>query len=114
MGDFVLQKLPETIKENCDAIDDFGSGYANFENLVKLDADIIKIDGSLIKELDTNTNAHDIINAITYFAKRKGIVTVAEFVSSEAIFSEVKALGINYAQGFYIHTPSEGITIVDV
>lgn len=87
------------------AIDDFGSGYANFENLLKLDADIIKIDGSLIKEIDKNQNAYDIVETILAFAKKKSIKTVAEFVSSKEIFDVVCELGFDYAQGYFIAPP---------
>jgi len=88
------------------AIDDFGSGYANFENLLKLDADFIKLDGSLIRDIHVNTDAYDIVEAIVGFARKKKIQTVAEFVSNQDIFECVNRLGIDYAQGYFIGMPS--------
>lgn len=88
------------------AIDDFGVGYSNFEYLLRLQVDFIKIDGSLIKNIDTDENAYATVKAITHFAKSLGILVVAEFVHKEAILTIVKELGIDFAQGFYLHEPS--------
>ena len=91
------------------AIDDFGSGYSNFEYLIKLDADYIKIDGSLIKDVLVSKGNENIITMIINFAKDQGFKTIAEFVSSKEILEKVKHLGVDYVQGYYIHEPSEKI-----
>ncbi len=88
------------------AIDDFGSGYSNFEQILKLDIDYIKIDGSLIKDILTNKENEIIIKTIINFAKELKVETIAEFVSSKEIFEKVKSLGIDYAQGYYIGKPA--------
>ena len=88
------------------AIDDFGAGYSNFERLTELRVDFIKIDGSLIKNLDKNEEMKVIVKTITMFAKELGIRTIAEYVHSKAILTCVRELGIDYAQGFYIGKPS--------
>lgn len=87
------------------AIDDFGTGYSNFENILKLNVDILKIDGSLIKSINENPRHRIVVEAIVDFAHRIGIDTVAEFVSSEEILQNVTDLGITYAQGFYTGKP---------
>jgi len=87
------------------AIDDFGSGYSNFEHLINLNIDYIKIDGSLISQLGENINAYKVVKVITEFAKEMEILTVAEFVKNETIYEYVKELGINYSQGFYFYKP---------
>lgn len=92
------------------AIDDFGSGYSNFIHLLRLKVDIIKIDGSLISDLDRDENAQMIVGSIVDFASKLGILTVAEFVHSEAVYHKVKELGIDYSQGYYISEPKEEIT----
>ncbi len=89
------------------AIDDFGSGYSNFEHLLKLNIDYIKIDGTLIKNLDTDKNAQIVAKTIVDFAKRLNILTVAEFVHNEAIHIKVKELNISRSQGFYLAKPQE-------
>ena len=88
------------------AIDDFGAGYSNFEYLLRLNVDFIKIDGSLIKNLDTDANAYATVKTITHFAKNLGILVVAEFVHKKEILEKVQELGIDFAQGFYLHEPS--------
>ncbi|WP_295051858.1 EAL domain-containing protein [Sulfuricurvum sp.] len=87
------------------AIDDFGTGYSNFAHIIKLDVDILKIDGSLIRNIDTDTNAQTILIAITEFSKHLGLHTVAEFVHSEAVYNKCRELGIDYLQGYYLGEP---------
>ncbi len=91
------------------AIDDFGSGYSNFSHVVNLKPDFIKIDGSLIKDIHENPYTQIIVSTIVDFSNKLGIQTIAEFVSSEEIFSIVKSMGIDYSQGFYIGKPVEYI-----
>lgn len=91
------------------AIDDFGSGYSNFAYLIKLDVDYIKIDGSLIKDFIENKNHLNIVTTILEFAKLQNIKTVAEFVYKKDILDKVTDLGIDYAQGFFIHEPSKEV-----
>ena len=87
------------------AIDDFGSGYSNFEHILKLPIDYIKIDGSLVKNIETDKNSEIIIAAIVDLAKKKGIKTVSEYVYSKEIFERVKYLGVDYVQGYYFQEP---------
>lgn len=87
------------------AIDDFGTGYSNFEYLVQLKADYIKIDGSLIKGINTNTTSQIVVKNIVNFAKDLNMETVAEFVENEEIFNKAKELGIDYSQGYYFSEP---------
>lgn len=89
------------------AIDDFGSGYANYEHLAKLQADIIKIDGSLIKKLEYDHVANAVVESMLTFTRKLNTKVVAEFVSSEAIFKHVCGEGIDYSQGFYLSEPLE-------
>lgn len=87
------------------AIDDFGSGYSNFARILNLAIDIIKIDGSLIRNLDTDEKAITIVETIVNFTRNSSIETVAEFVHNEAIAEIVQKLGINCGQGFYYYEP---------
>jgi PAS domain S-box-containing protein/diguanylate cyclase (GGDEF)-like protein len=88
------------------AIDDFGSGYANFEHIMNIDADFIKIDGSLIKNIDTDNNAYIITEAIISFSRKLGRKTITEYIHNEEVFKVVKKLGADYSQGFYFGIPS--------
>lgn len=87
------------------AIDDFGTGYSNFMHLVSLNADILKIDGSIIQAVLSDSNAEVIVKTLVTFAKQLGMETVAEFVDSKQILEKVTELGIDYSQGFYLSKP---------
>jgi diguanylate cyclase (GGDEF)-like protein len=91
------------------AIDDFGSGYSNFVYLTELRPDFIKIDGSLIKNIEKSQN-QKIVKAIVNFAKSLGIETIAEFVCSQKVYNICKNLGIDGFQGYFIHMPSKEIS----
>jgi len=87
------------------AIDDFGTGYSNFSYLLKMDIDYLKLDASLIKHLDNDKNSKKIVETIKTFANKMGAKTIAEFVHNEKVFEEVKNVGIDFAQGYYIGKP---------
>jgi EAL domain-containing protein (putative c-di-GMP-specific phosphodiesterase class I) len=92
------------------AIDDFGSGYANFEHIININADFIKIDGSLIKNINKDKNAAIITEAIISFSKKLGRKTITEYVHNEEVYEMVKALGADYSQGYYFGEPSPKVT----
>lgn len=87
------------------AIDDFGSGYSNFEHLLKMNIDFLKIDASLIKNIANNQNSYKITRTIIEFAKSLNLKTIAEFVENKEIFEIVKDLGADYSQGYYFSEP---------
>ena len=89
------------------AIDDFGSGYSNFSYIIKIKPDYVKIDGSIIKDIDINKDSYAIARAIVAFAKDLGIKTIAEYVHSKEIFNVCKEIGIDEFQGFYLGIPSK-------
>ncbi len=91
------------------AIDDFGSGFANFEYLTKINATYIKLDGSIIKNIDKDLNTQIIVDTIIGFAKKMGLKTIAEFVHSKEVYEIVKDLGVDYVQGYYFAEPKPKI-----
>lgn len=86
------------------AIDDFGSGFSNYEHILNINTDYIKLDGSLIKKIDTDVY-YNLVKSIVQFCKQQNIKIVAEFVSDLKILRYVKALDIDYSQGYYIGKP---------
>lgn len=82
-------------------IDDFGKGYSNFGMLEALDVDYVKIDGSLIQGIDRSKRQAIVVKGIHTFCQRLGVDTVAEKVSNASEYRVVKAIGIEYAQGWY-------------
>lgn len=93
------------------AIDDFGSGYSNFEYLLQLNIDYIKIDGSLIKNLDTDKNAQIVVETIVSFAKKLDIIVIAEYVHNKDVYEKVKALNIDRSQGFFLEEPQDSLIL---
>ncbi|HET8849814.1 MAG TPA: EAL domain-containing protein [Marinobacter sp.] len=87
------------------AIDDFGTGYSNFSHLQSLNVDFIKIDGSLIRNLDQEDKAMLVTSGIVQFARSLNIATVAEFVHSPSVQARVEQLGIDFSQGGNIGMP---------
>lgn len=87
------------------AIDDFGSGYSNFEHIINLNIDYLKIDGSLIKNIDKDKNSQIIVKNIQNFANEMGLQTVAEFVCCKKVYDVINKIGIDYSQGFYFDEP---------
>ncbi len=87
------------------AIDDFGSGYSNIKRFIEYEPDIIKIDGSLIKNLEHDEKLFSIVKGLVYFTKEQHIQTVGEFVENENIYLILKDLGIDYSQGYYFGKP---------
>ena len=91
------------------AIDDFGIENSNFNRLLEMNADIIKVDGAFIGELKDNEKLALIVETIVNLAKSLGVKTVAEFVKDEYTYETVKELGIDYAQGYFIGKPQPTI-----
>jgi len=87
------------------ALDDFGSGYSNFSHILKLPVDYIKIDASLISNIDRDPHARLMVETIVGLAHKLHVKTIAEFVSSQSILDVVKELNVDYAQGFHLGKP---------
>lgn len=87
------------------AIDDFGSGYSNFEHIIKMNVDYLKIDASLIKNIATDDNSQKVTQTIVDFAKKLNLKTIAEYVENESIFNITREMGVDFSQGYYFSPP---------
>ncbi|MDD3342702.1 MAG: bifunctional diguanylate cyclase/phosphodiesterase [Sulfurospirillaceae bacterium] len=87
-------------------IDDFGSGYSNFNYLSEIRPDYIKIDGTIIQKILDDKLSFLLVKNIVSFAKEAQIKVIAEYVSDEMIYKKIKSLEIEYAQGFYFSIPA--------
>ncbi|MGM0518040.1 MAG: EAL domain-containing response regulator [Campylobacterota bacterium] len=104
--DEVTKFISNVRKFDCQVgVDDFGAGYSNFNLLTLLNIDFVKIDGSLIENINTSKDLEIIVTTIANFSKEFGVKTVAEFVSKEEIYEKIKELGIDYCQGYYFERP---------
>ena len=91
------------------AIDDFGTGYSNFAHILKIRPNYIKIDGSLIKNINTEKSSYELVKSIIDFSKALNIKVIAEFVHSSDVYKTVLELGVDEFQGFYLAEPANKI-----
>mgnify|MGYP001454586109 CR=1 FL=1 len=87
------------------AIDDFGAGYTSFKNLKVLNVDMVKIDGSFVKDLAEDSTGEVFIRTMIEIAQTFGMETVAEWVGNEETAEFLKKAGITYLQGFHYGMP---------
>ncbi len=87
------------------AIDDFGSGYSNFEYLMRMPIDIMKIDGTLIKNIHKDQKSLEIVKTLIQFCKAMNLKVVVEYVENIETLELLKSLNVNYFQGYYFHKP---------
>lgn len=87
------------------ALDDFGAGMSSFAYLKNLPVDIIKIDGSFIRDMLDDPVSYAMVRAATDIGHQIGLTVVAEWVTSEAVMQALRKLGVDLAQGFSLHMP---------
>ena len=86
-------------------IDDFGTGYSNFNLIEKLKPDFIKIDGSLIENIEKSLTKRSIVEAIYAFCRTLRIETVAEKVETKGQYEILRSIGVDLIQGWYFSKP---------
>lgn len=87
------------------AIDDFGAGHTSFDSLERLNADVVKIDGSLVVDVGRSTSQREFLRSMVALAEACGMETVAEWIVDEDAVNFAKELGVTYLQGYYIGRP---------
>ena len=87
------------------AIDDFGSGYSNLLEIIKMRPDIIKIDGEIIKNLLNDPMNRQLMDVIIYMSNVFNVDLVAEYAESEELQTFLMSKGIRYSQGYYFSKP---------
>ena len=91
------------------SIDNFGKGYSNFSHVLELNPNIIKVDGSLIKDICKDKKSYIIVKTIINFAKELGIDIIVEYVHNREVMEKTKELNVDGFQGYFIAKPSEKI-----
>ena len=87
------------------ALDDFGAGLSSFAYLKNLPVDLLKIDGSFVKGLASDSFSRATVAAVNQVGRTMGLDTVAEYVEDEAICQVCRELGVTYGQGYGIGRP---------
>ena len=87
------------------SLDDFGSGMASFGYLKNLPVDFLKIDGSFIRNIESDPISYSIVRAVTDIGHQHGLQVVAEWVGDERARDLLRGLSVDYAQGFAVHRP---------
>ncbi len=106
-NDVLIAFLKDAREIGCKiAVDDFGVGFATYTSIISLKPDIIKIDGGIIKRIDSSEENRMVLDSICYMAKLIGAKTVAEFVENESIQRVVEQNGIDFSQGYLYSKPT--------
>jgi diguanylate cyclase (GGDEF)-like protein len=89
----------------CFALDDFGVGFSSFSYLNMLPVNYLKIDGSFVRDLDSDPTKLALVQAMNAVAHALGKQTIAEFVENENIWRILNELGVDCGQGYYLGGP---------
>lgn len=102
-----VTRFISTLKEyNCQfALDNFGRGISSFGYLKNLPIDFLKIDGDIVSSMAKGNAEHAMVAAINQIGKVMGIKTIAEHVESESTLTQLRAMEVDYAQGYKISRP---------
>ena len=87
------------------SLDDFGSGNASYQYLKHLPVDYLKIDGMFVKDIHNNADDFALVKSINEIAHLMGKKTIAEYAESNEVIAKLKAIGVDYLQGFAISKP---------
>ena len=87
------------------ALDDFGAGYTSFSYLKELTADLLKIDGSFIVDMNRHPANVAIVEAIVSLARNLGMKTIAEWAEDSATVQTLTEIGVDYVQGYVVARP---------
>ncbi|HYR84250.1 MAG TPA: EAL domain-containing protein [Terriglobia bacterium] len=88
------------------AVDDAGAGFASFRHILRLQPDIIKLDMSLTRDIDTDAARRALASALIRFAHETGSKIVAEGVETASELRVLRSLGVNKAQGYFLGRPA--------
>ena len=88
------------------AVDDAGAGFASLRHILRLEPDIIKLDISLTRDVDTDRRKRALASALTTFAAEMGMVVVAEGVETRSEIEALRGLGVGFGQGYFLRRPS--------
>jgi diguanylate cyclase (GGDEF)-like protein/PAS domain S-box-containing protein len=106
----VLGFMQELHRAGCRfALDDVGAGMASFGYLKNLPVDILKIDGSFIRDMQSDPVSRSMVDALTQIGHQLGLEVIAEWVSTERELELLREVGVDYVQGYAVHRPETAL-----
>jgi diguanylate cyclase (GGDEF)-like protein len=110
----VIELIDTLRKVGCKfSLDDFGAGMASFGYLKNLPVDYVKIDGSFIRNIETDPISFSIVRAVTEIGHQLGLKVIAEWVADERALNILREVKVDYAQGFFVHKPELAVCFRD-
>ena len=91
------------------AIDDIGTGYSSLQTITESKPEYLKIDASLIRDIDRNLIKQELIGSLIHIARNIGASVIAEGVETDGELDVIRKAGVKYAQGYYFSYPSRGV-----
>ena len=82
-----------------------GAGFASLRHILELDAELIKLDGSLTRSLEDDPRRRSLASALIEFGRESGASVLAEHIESELQLIELRRLGVQYGQGYHLGRP---------
>jgi EAL domain-containing protein (putative c-di-GMP-specific phosphodiesterase class I) len=95
------------------AVDDAGAGYAGLQHILQIRPDIVKLDISPVRDLDTDPVRRALISGMVSFARDAGFVLLAEGIETESELVALRALGVSLGQGYLLGRPARIESIVE-
>lgn len=96
------------------AVDDAGAGYSSLKHIVMLKPDIIKLDMSLTRSIDSDQALRALANALIHFSRETGAAIVAEGIETEAEHKMLKMLGVYGGQGYHLGRPGDLTSVLEL
>ncbi len=92
------------------AVDDVGCGYASLNMVAEIKPLFLKIDAPLVRSIEKDKLKQDIVDAIIGFSRKNGMITIAEGIETESELQQVRSLGVDAGQGFFLARPNPSLT----
>ena len=95
------------------AVDDLGAGYAGLTTLARIQPEFVKLDGSLVRDIDTSGVNQLIVAAVVDLSRRMGLRVIAEAIETAPELATLRDLGVDLMQGYYFAKPGKAFVSIN-